>query len=129
MTECRRASPRSGPGMRVPKPPIAPKGWAGSSPAGAIDAIGANGTGVGSAAAGATDAAAFYRQAANAALVALAALDPDHERAEVPAVLPVEARSAFGPSIIAPERHRKAMAGLLHGFAAHARPSGEGAPS
>ena len=100
MTECRRTSPRSGRDMRVPKAPIAPKGWAGSSPAGAIGAIGANGTGTESTReAGVPDAAALYRQAANAALVALAALDPDHERAEVPAVLAAEARGAFGPSI------------------------------
>ena len=129
MTECRRAWPRSGRGMRVPKAPIAPKGWAGSSPAGAIGTVGANGTGTESTReAGVPDAAAFYRQAANAALVALAALDPAHERAEVSAALAVGARGAFGPSNT-PERHRKARAGLLSGFAAHARPSGEGAPS
>jgi hypothetical protein len=77
------------------------------------------------------DAAAFYLQAANAAnaaLVALVALNPDHERAEVPDALAAETRGALGPSI-APERHRKAMAGILRGFGAHSRPSGEGAPS
>ena len=88
-----------------------------------------NGTGTESAReAGVPDAAAVYRRAANPALVAPAALDLDHGRAEVPAAVAAEACAA-PRAAIAPERHRKAMAGLLRGFAAHSRPSGEGAPS
>ena len=56
----------------------------------AIGAIGPNGTGAESAGeAGAADRAAFYRQAAEDAAVALAAYDPDlaHERSEMAAAM------------------------------------------
>ena len=58
---------------------------------------------------------------------ALGAPDPDlaRERAEIVAARAAEVAGAFGPSA-APEHHRQALAGLLSGFAAHSRPSGEG---
>ena len=79
--------------------------------------------------AGTPDGAAHLLAAALEGGQALGVPDPAlaRERAEIASALAAETTGAFGPTP-PPDQHSKAVAGLLRGFAAHSRPSGEGAP-